>query len=137
MLSHFRSLMATGVQIGFFMDDRTLGLMIGHLITPLYTSPKAPSPKGSSIMISLAGISQLSGRGVTCKVVEHLSNIRVFDRPWKIGSYGSYDKVTHKVTYSGCCGYGIHAYLCCYLHQPISFSPHVPYSTAGENQKNN
>ncbi len=83
---HFKSLMATGVQMDFFIDDRTLGLTIGHLTTPLYTSPKAPSPRRLSMMISLAGISQLSGRGA---VVDRCAKTRVFDRPWKIESHGS------------------------------------------------
>ena len=58
--SHFSSLTATGIQMVFFSEGRILGLVMTPLTMPLYTSPKAPSPRHSSIMTSLGATSHSS-----------------------------------------------------------------------------
>ena len=61
--SRLRSLMATGTPIACLRTAEIFGFSRGPRITPLYTSPNAPSPSSCSTMTSSVEISHSSRIG--------------------------------------------------------------------------
>lgn len=55
--------MATGTPIACLKTAEILGFSSGPRMTPLYTSPKAPSPSSSSTITSSVDISHSSSMG--------------------------------------------------------------------------